>query len=190
MLLAFSELVTPLGPGVVGDVGCGPGHISKHLAGLGLAMVGYDVSIAMIEQARKKHPTGEFHVASMLDLPVPDQSWIGAVALLATLHCDQADRAQTLKELQRLVRPGGFVMHSFFVSAPDLYNGRVKWRREGLTGCRADTYFVSIDDAAAEMDTAGFDVMAAWCVSRCRRRASARRCCYMLGKRCGLSYPG
>jgi len=184
MLLAFSDLVRAVGPGVVGDVGCGPGHISKHLAELGLTVVGYDVSLAMIELARKRHPTGQFHVASMLELPIAAGAWIGAVAMLATLHCDTAERARTLEELHRVVRAGGWVLHSFFVSAPDQPPGST-YRLEKWFDYKVelDTYFVGIDDAAAEMDAAGFEVMAALVREPMSPTELPARRCYMLGKR-------
>jgi predicted TPR repeat methyltransferase len=48
MYQAFAELVGRAHPGddcaAVGDVGCGPGHVTDHLAGLGLPMHGVDLS--------------------------------------------------------------------------------------------------------------------------------------------------
>src|SRR5687768_17464790 len=113
MLLAFSELVRSVGPGVVGDVGCGPGHIAKHLAALGVKTVGIDISVAMIEQAQRKFPEGEFRVASMFKLPVGTGAWIGAVARYATLHCNTEERIETFRELHRAVQFGGYLTHSF-----------------------------------------------------------------------------
>jgi SAM-dependent methyltransferase len=184
MLLAFSELIVALGEGVIGDVGCGPGHIAKHLATLGVRSVGFDVSVAMIAQARLKFPAGDFRVGSMLELPVPTATWLGAVALYSTLHSNKEDRAVTYREIARVVRPGGYLLHGFYVSGPDQPPGSV-YHLERWFGLKVDlpTYFVAIDDAAVEMDTGGFEVIAALVREPLMKTELPARRCYMIGKR-------
>jgi ubiquinone/menaquinone biosynthesis C-methylase UbiE len=162
MLLTFSELLRGSEPGSVGDVGCGPGQIAKHLASLGVKTVGIDISAAMVEQAQRKFPEGEFQVGSMFQLAFPEQAWIGAVARYATLHCNTDDRIRAFRELARVVRPGGWLSHSFYESAPDQPPGSV-YHLKSWFGYRVDlaTYFVSIEDAASELDGVGFEVVAA-----------------------------
>jgi SAM-dependent methyltransferase len=63
---AFAEDVTGLGP--VLDVGCGPGHVTAHLAARGLDVRGVDVSPRMVEHARRRYPSLRFDVASVTDL--------------------------------------------------------------------------------------------------------------------------
>ena len=184
MFLAFSELVRAQGEGTVGDVGCGPGHIAKHLTSLQLRVIGFDVSVAMIEQARLKHPEGEFQIGSMFELPVPAAAWIGAVSIYATLHTNAEDRARAFDELNRVIRPGGYLLHSFFISAPDQAEGSTyhlqKWFGHAVD---LPTYFVGIEQASAEMDHAGFDVMAALVREPLMTNELPTRRCYMLGKR-------
>jgi SAM-dependent methyltransferase len=184
IFLAFSELVRGLGDGICGEVGCGPAHIAKHLTSLGLRMVGIDISVAMIEQARKRFPEGEVFVASMFELPVPSGAWLGAASIWATLHCNAADRMRSFREIQRVVRPGGYFLHSFYVSAPDQAEGST-YHLQKWFGFAVDlpTYFVSIEDGAAEMDKAGFDVMAALVREPMQSNELPTRRCYMLGKR-------
>jgi len=184
MFLAFSELVHKLGDGIVGEVGCGPAHIAKHLSTLGLRVVGIDISVAMIEQARKKFPEGELFVASMFELPVPTAAWLGAASIYATLHCNAADRMRSFKEIHRVVRAGGYFLHSFYVSAPDQPEGSI-YHLQKWFGFAVDlpTYFVGIEDGAAEMDKAGFDVMAALVREPMQSNELPTRRCYMLGKR-------
>ena len=184
MLLAFAELVAPLGDGMVGDVGCGPGHIMKHLATLGVRTVGFDISAAMIEQGRKKFPAGDFRVGSMMELPIPSGTWLGAIALYSTLHAAADDRARVYRELARVVRTGGYVLHGFYVSAPDQPPGS-EYHLERWFGLKVDlpTYFVGIDDAADEMDAGGFEVVAALVREPMMAGELPARRCYMLGKR-------
>ena len=184
MFLAFVELVGALGPGLVGDLGCGPGHVSRQLTELGLEMFGVDISQAMIAQARLKHPAGRFRIASMLDLPIPTDSWTGAVSLYATLHFDAHIRAQAHAEVARVVRSRGFYLHAFYVSAPDQPPGSV-YHLDHWFGFAVDldTYFVGIEDAAAELDAAGFDVVAALVREPMSPNELPTRRCYMVGQR-------
>jgi trans-aconitate methyltransferase len=50
----FGDLVRPLGP--VCDLGCGPGQVTRYLAGRGLETVGVDLSPGMIAEARRLNP--------------------------------------------------------------------------------------------------------------------------------------
>ena len=58
LLTAFAEQVREVGRGErrVWDVGCGPGHVSAFLAGLGVRAEGVDLSGEMTGQAAKRHP--------------------------------------------------------------------------------------------------------------------------------------
>jgi len=184
MFVAFVELVQALGPGLVGDLGCGPGHVSKHLTTLGLEMFGVDISQAMIAQARRKHPAGRFRIASMLDLPVPTASWVGAVSLYATLHGDAQARARAHAEAARVIRSRGVYLHSFYVSAPDQAPGST-YHLDSWFGYPVDleTYFVGIEDAARELDVAGFDIAAALVREPMSPDELPTRRCYMVGQR-------
>jgi SAM-dependent methyltransferase len=182
ILQSFSELVRGLGDGIVGDVGCGPGHIMRHLATLGVRTIGYDVSRAMLAQACLKFPAGEFRAGSMFELPVATSAWTGAVAMYSTLHCDARHRARAYGELARVVRPGGYLLHGFYVSAPDQPPGSV-YRLDSWFGEKVDlpTHFVAIEDAAAEMDDGGFEVMAALVREPIHASELPTRRCYMVG---------
>jgi len=184
MLLAFSELIHTVGRGVVGDVGCGPGHIAKHLASLGVATMGVDISVAMIQQAKAKFPEGDFRVGTMFKLPVESGSWVGAVARYNTLHCNRDEREQTFREIARCVQVGGYLTHSFYESAPDQPVGSV-YHLNTWFGFNVDlmTYFVSIEDAAMELDHAGFEIVAALVREPIFANELRARRCTMVGKR-------
>jgi SAM-dependent methyltransferase len=49
------------------ELGCGLGHYSARIAGLGLAVTGVDVSATAIEKARQRHPGPEFVVGGIDD---------------------------------------------------------------------------------------------------------------------------
>jgi len=184
MLLAFAELVRALGPGTVGDVGCGPGHISKHLSEYGLTTHGIDISRAMIHEAREKFPRGSFELASMFDLPVGRGAWLGAIARYATLHYAEQDRGRAFRELARVIQPGGYLLHGFYVSAPDQAPGSVyhlaTWFGHPVD---LDVHFVGVEQAAEELDQWEFDVEAALVREPMTKTELPTRRCYMLARR-------
>ena len=96
LLAVFAEQVRDVGRGEsrVLVVGCGPGHVTAFLAGLGLRAAGIDLSGEMIEQAAKRHPDLEFSTGSMTALPAVDASWDGLVSFYSLIHMiDDADCA-------------------------------------------------------------------------------------------------
>ena len=73
-LAAFADQVAP--GGLVADLGCGPGHVSNFVTGLGLTTVGYDLSPATIDEARLAFPELDFHVGDLTALEVADvKTW-------------------------------------------------------------------------------------------------------------------
>lgn len=184
MYLAFAEMAHTVGKGPVGDIGCGPGHISQHLSTLGHEMVGIDISPAMIQLARARFPQGQFWVGSMQQLPFPTSAWIGAISIWATLHSDATARAETFRELARCVRRDGYLLHSFFISAPDQPPGSVyrmeKWFDYTVS---LPTYFVDIRVATAELAKAGFTVQASLIREPLVSTELPARRCYLLAQR-------
>src|SRR5438309_1577834 len=94
----FAELVRTAvpesgDPPVVGDVGCGPGHVTAYLSGLGLRPVGVDLSPEMIRVARERYPSIEFSVGAFPDGSASGQPvWAGAVAAYSVIHLDDRQR--------------------------------------------------------------------------------------------------
>src|SRR5437660_170585 len=87
------------GNAVVGDVGCGPGHVAAYLAELGLRPVGVDPSPGMIDVARKRYPDVDFALGSFAELPVADAGWVGAVAPYSIIHVPPHERPAAWTEL-------------------------------------------------------------------------------------------
>jgi len=153
----FAELV---GGGTVGDVGCGPGHVTAHLAELGLHPVGIDPSPGMIEVARSREPGLEFVNGSFAHLPVDDGGWVGAVAPYSIIHVPPPDRPVAWAELARAVRPGGWLLVAFHVEEAGAPPGSTVHLAEWW-GYRIDLDFHFLDPAelSAELARAGFTVM-------------------------------
>jgi ubiquinone/menaquinone biosynthesis C-methylase UbiE len=99
----------------VGDVGCGPGHITAHLHELGLRPVGIDLSPGMIALARERFPDVDFAVGSMLALPADDHSWAGMVAFYSIIHLTSEELPLAFAEFHRVLAPGAPVLLAFHV---------------------------------------------------------------------------
>lgn len=113
LLGCFAEQVSGLG--LVVDMGCGPGHVAQYLHGLGVPMMGTDLSPEMVAIARKSSPDIPFEQGSMLALAASDAAWGGIVAFYSIIHLPPADRPQALAEFFRVLRPGGLLLLAFHV---------------------------------------------------------------------------
>lgn len=111
----LSRFAVACPPGRLLDLGCGPGHVGRHLAGLGREIAGVDISPRMIAVARARHPEVAFHVGDMASLPFPDSSFAGVVAFYAIVHLDPKGLAAAFAEAQRVLAPGGLLAVSFHV---------------------------------------------------------------------------
>ncbi|WP_104116297.1 methyltransferase domain-containing protein [Arthrobacter sp. B1805] len=106
------------------DIGCGPGSITAGLADIVApgTVLGIDSSADVIAQAAEGHAdlaNVEFRVGNVYDLDAPDESFdvVHAHQLLQHL----ADPVAALREMRRVVRPGGIV------AARDADFGAMTW---------------------------------------------------------------
>jgi ubiquinone/menaquinone biosynthesis C-methylase UbiE len=96
------------------DIGCGTGallmEVEIHIGDQGTA-VGLDVEPAMIAQARqraaKKHSHATFDVASIDNIPYPDNTFDVALQSLVFHHLTNAQKEAGLLELKRVLKPNG-----------------------------------------------------------------------------------
>jgi len=77
LLAKFASLIPRHGPCRIADIGCGPGHVARYLASLGLDVMGVDISQSMIEVARRLNPGLSFERCDMFSLPFGDPSFAG-----------------------------------------------------------------------------------------------------------------
>jgi SAM-dependent methyltransferase len=92
-------------PGVALDAACGTGRFAEFLAGRGHRVIGVDSSPDMLAHARRRVPDGDFHVAELERLPLPDDSMDVIVCALALVHVPRLE--PVLAEFVRVLRPGG-----------------------------------------------------------------------------------
>jgi ubiquinone/menaquinone biosynthesis C-methylase UbiE len=87
------------------DVATGPGYAAAAAADLGGSVVGVDIAPAMVELARRLHPTVEFRVAQAEALPFEDDAFDAVVSNFLAPHLSRPERA--VAELVRVLRGGG-----------------------------------------------------------------------------------
>lgn len=103
------ELVGEVGGRRVLDAGCGDGALVRALAGGGADVTGLDADPAMLAAARAATSEAGLRatfVPGRLDrLPFPDASFDVAVAV--TVLCSVPDAPHAVREMVRVLRPGG-----------------------------------------------------------------------------------
>ena len=90
-------------PGRLLDVGCGGGAHAQEVAERGWEVTGVDVSPAQLELARRRGVNAV--EADAAALPFEAESFDAAVSMFT--HTDVADFAAVVREVARVLRPGG-----------------------------------------------------------------------------------
>jgi len=139
--------------GLVCDLGCGPGHISRYLFDRGVSVFGIDLSPRMIEYARQLNPGIEFKQGNMLSLDADDNTWAGIVSFYSIIHIPHEKIAAALKELRRVLQPGGSLLLSF-------HSGHEVIHLEEWWGIRVsvDVIFFERDEMVDYLKSAGFEI--------------------------------
>lgn len=100
--------------GPILDAGCGPGHWTAHLVGLGADVRGVDLAPTFLEHARAAHPAVRFDLDSIDALSEEDGALGGILAWFSTIHHAPARIGVPLAEFARTLRPGGGLLLGFF----------------------------------------------------------------------------
>jgi ubiquinone/menaquinone biosynthesis C-methylase UbiE len=148
---AFASLIS----GPVLDVGCGPGHRTAYLQGLGLDSFGIDLSPEMISVARQKYPDLRFSVGSMLDLDLPDASVGGVLSSYSIIHLPPSEVPVALAEFYRVLAPGGYVLVAFHVG--DIVRHLTQGYGHSIS---LDVHWLQPDKVAAQLEETGFTMVA------------------------------
>ncbi len=150
------------------DVACGTGIVARTVAEVQRGdgrVIGLDLHEAMLSVARRVQPAIEWRQGDAARLPFPDGAFDIALCQMAFMFFP--DRTQALKEMARVVRPGGTVAFSVpsRLSAQPAYAPFVEMAARhagpeavGLLG----TYFASgdLDELRGLVATAGLQVVA------------------------------
>ncbi len=129
------DLLAAYGPATapqrVVDVGCGTDRLLRavELRWPGAALIGVDAAAGMVEEARRLNPKAHFENATAESLPLPDASVDLVLSSISFHHW--ADQAQGVREVARILRPGGWFCladHEFLLGR--LWGDKVRTRGE------------------------------------------------------------
>jgi len=87
------------------DVGCGEGRFCRMLRARGIAAVGIDPTEALLAEARRRDPDGDYRLGRAEALPFVDGSFDLVVSYLTLIDID--DITAAIAEMARVLRPGG-----------------------------------------------------------------------------------
>jgi ubiquinone/menaquinone biosynthesis C-methylase UbiE len=135
----------------MGDLGCGPGHVTAWLQDHGARCVGIDLSPAMIDIARRRRPDLEYRVGDLRALPVSDGSWGSAVALYSLIHLEGDEMTVALAEIRRVLQPEGLALISFHVGTG--LSHRDEWWGHDVS---IDFHFLESAHVVTALEEAGF----------------------------------
>lgn len=107
------------GPYPVVEVGCGPGHVTAHLAALGVEASGIDLAPEMVEVARRLHPEGDYAVGDLRRLmrPTTSDGWGAVLAWYSLIHLAGSELPEAIAALVRPLRPGGVLVLAMHAGA-------------------------------------------------------------------------
>jgi ubiquinone/menaquinone biosynthesis C-methylase UbiE len=139
-----AECLSGRAPGVALDAACGTGRFAAFLARHGHRVIGVDSSPDMLAHARRRVPGGEFHIAELDRLPLPDDSVDVIVCALALVHVPRLQ--PVLAEFARVLRPGGDLIISDMHYQRVTLGSVIKARGPAGEPCIAATYRHQLGD--------------------------------------------
>jgi len=167
-------------PGPIADVGCGPGHVTAWLVDEGYDATGFDLTPAMVEQARARHPEVTYEVADLRRMlkPRTADGWGVVLAFYSLIHFAPSELRGAIEALARTLAPGGTLLLGLH-AGPELKHLDSWWEHEGL-----DLDFVLHDPehVIAQVEAAGLTDVEWYLRGPMASRDETTRRLYVLGR--------
>lgn len=138
--------------GQICDMGCGPGQIASYLQTIGADVSGIDLSEQMVLEAGKLNPEITFQQGDMLNLnKVADDTFAGMAAFYCIIHIPYDKVVDALKELRRVLKPGGHLLLTFHIG--DEIRHLDTWFEKSVN---VDFRFFEVQHMKEYLESAGF----------------------------------
>ncbi|MBN9386649.1 MAG: class I SAM-dependent methyltransferase [Chloroflexi bacterium] len=148
----FMEFLVAPGANLL-DLGCGPGRDTRFYREQGYNVVGADLSVGMLDEARRRDPGGIFAQADMRCLPFRDGYFQGVWASASFLHLPKDSAEQALNEMHRVLAPNGVVFLA-------VKRGEAEgWREPEAAPQRFYFAYYHSDELAAKVEQPGFEIL-------------------------------
>ncbi|HXD32340.1 MAG TPA: methyltransferase domain-containing protein [Pyrinomonadaceae bacterium] len=147
----FAELMRDKGE--VCEIGCGPGQVARYLKDRGVNMCGIDLSEEMVTAATRLNPDIPFSTGNMLALSRPDDVFAGIVSFYAIIHIKRAEVIDALREMSRVLQPGGYLLITFHSGEGELHRG--EWYGQPVS---IDVTLFSSEEMKGYCEAAGLEV--------------------------------
>jgi SAM-dependent methyltransferase len=153
LLDRFAKTVSDTGTAC--DLGCGPGQVARYLHGRGVKVCGVDLSEGMLQRARELNPGIKFYPGDMRALPFANDAFSGIAAFYAIVNLSRTEAAQAIREMWRVLQPGGQLLLAFHLGEDtsqveeDLWGYGISLE---FTFFRANTILGYLRDAEFEID--------------------------------------
>ena len=141
------------GEGWVCDLGCGPAQIARYLRDRGVNALGVDLSAGMLGQARRLNPDLQFLQSSMLALGLRAGALGGVAAFYSIIHIPRAQVVDALREILRVLQPGGLLLMAFRLGSEDSHHEELFGRQVSL-----DVGLFTTGEMSGYLKTAGFAI--------------------------------
>jgi SAM-dependent methyltransferase len=145
---ALSAFVERLDRGApVLDLGCGAGRDLRALSLAGLRAVGLDASQPLVELAAE-YSGCPVTLGDVRSMPFEDGTFAGVWASASLVHLQRGEISDALREVSRVLQPGGYFFSSVKTGVGEGFDSRGRWF----------TYF-DPQDWLALIDQAGFTLV-------------------------------
>jgi len=172
--------VAATAPGPIADVGCGPGHVTAFLVEFGAEATGFDLTPAMVEQARANFPDLEFEVGDLRRLlkPRTAHGWGAVIGWFSLVHFAGSELGPAISAMVRTLTPGGWLLLAL-LAGPGVHHLDAWWDQEGLD---LDFVLHDPDQVVAAVRAAGLTDIESYVRGPLEARGEKLRQLFVLGR--------
>jgi ubiquinone/menaquinone biosynthesis C-methylase UbiE len=143
------------------DFGCGDGFFTLHTFGKDLIDVGLDIPGSRLGQAEQRAVYKTIVSYDGLRIPFPDNAFQTIITNSVLEHVQ--DLSSSLRELHRVLNPGGYVLATVMTSNWNNYLVGTKiiggWYQTFLKKLQQHHYLLSFEEWSASFADAGFNIV-------------------------------